>query len=116
MDILSQRQPTAKKNHYCDFCGLLILKGLKYDYSVVKGDDFYIWKNHISCQKLASELDMFDDMDEGLTGETFRENVRESYSFIMSEKYSDIYESKDFEIPDFKDMIEFVKQENSIQP
>ena len=110
MEQISRSKPKARKQHKCDWCKLPIEIGTEYDRALIKYDGhIYTWKNHISCSKIANELNMFDCCDEGLTGEGFQECIKEEYSNIMSEQHSDHYESPDFNIPPFSERLEFVK-------
>ena len=67
MKVLRDKTPVARKEHRCNFCGGVISVGEKYNRqtNVYDGrvDD---WVSHCECSKLACELDMFDDCDEGL--------------------------------------------------
>ncbi len=104
MEIINNtRQVTARKNHKCDYCGLDIKKGEKYEVTTLKNDDgIYDWKNHISCHETATALDMFDFCnEEGLTKEDFTD--------FVSSKYYDYEENKN-NFPDFSEQLEFVKK------
>lgn len=98
----------AKKEHKCDFCLEPIQKGSIYLKSVYKYDDIFSWKNHLCCSEIASKLKMYDDCDEGVTTDDFIESIKDQYSKIMSETQNDIYESKDFVYPKFKERLIFV--------
>ena len=102
MEILSTVYPIAKKDHKCNYCGFIIPKGEKYIYSAIRGDDFYIWKAHFKCQRLAEELEMFDHCDEGVTDNDFYENVNEEYN-----KY---WIDEETGLKTFKERFEFVCQ------
>ena len=52
---------------------------------------------------------MFDNCDEGVTGEDFKENIRTEYQDIMQSKFNELYESKDFSFPVFSEQLSFVK-------
>ncbi|MDZ4726175.1 MAG: hypothetical protein SH817_08455 [Leptospira sp.] len=77
METIVQPRPTkARKVHRCDFCELKIEQGETYERSVHKMDgSVYEWKSHLDCSWIASELNMFDHCDEGLTGEAFQEEI-----------------------------------------
>ena len=76
MEILKQQKQKAKKVHKCDYCGMAIPSGELYEYSAIKnGSDFYIWKNHIDCQKLALKLGLFDECEGEVTSEDFWEGI-----------------------------------------
>ena len=70
--------PKAKKEHICMYCGCTIEKGEVYERQTnVYDGQVYDWVCHTDCQKLAQELRMFDDCDEGLTEEDFLEFVND---------------------------------------
>lgn len=79
--ISEQKTVTARKQHSCDYCGIAIEKGVKYQSAFYKHDGIaYGWKNHTHCQAIADKLKMFDgDRDEGLTGESFKDYITERY-------------------------------------
>jgi hypothetical protein len=77
--IKDAQEVTARKEHICNFCGMPIKVGETYQTATYKADNLYIWKNHISCQKLAYKLNMFDYCDDGVTEEDFREAIWDYY-------------------------------------
>lgn len=78
MEILKNQIQKAKKIHRCDYCHLHIQEGELYEYSAIKnGSDFYTWKAHIDCQKLARKLNMFQDSDEGVNSDIFDSYINE---------------------------------------
>lgn len=79
MIVLSSRKPKARKNHVCDFCLGVIEKGTVYESQTNVYDGLYVWKSHADCTKIANHLNMFDDCDEGLTGEDFQEFITTEY-------------------------------------
>ena len=86
MEVLRTSNPVARKDHHCDFCWDTILKGEKYRFQTnVFDGDIYTWKNHLRCGEIASELNMYDYCDEGLSGEIFRETITEFYYQHRSE-------------------------------
>lgn len=106
METISQTNQKARKEHLCDWCNEKIKVGEKYRRSFCKEDEVYVWKNHIHCEKIAQELNMFDN---GPVSESdFADSIKQEYQKIMSEKYNEIYESKDFEYPNFKDQLDFL--------
>jgi len=110
MQTLSIEKPKAKKQHKCDFCGLIIEVGEVYELQKNASEGtLYSWKSHLSCNEIASKLDMFDNCDEGVTGEDFKEYIREEYQNIMISKFNEIYESRDFSFPIFEEQLSFVK-------
>lgn len=81
VQILSTAYPKAKKDHKCSFCFGIIHSGEEYiKESFVFDGDFYVWKTHIRCADIASELDMYEECyDEGVTAEDFQEIIRCRY-------------------------------------
>lgn len=107
--LMSSDTVKARKEHKCSYCGLKINKGDTYERSgLVFEGSAYTWKSHITCHRLASKLKWFDCCDEGLTGEDFRESVTCHYQIVMSEKFTEQYESKDFKYPSFEDQLKFL--------
>ena len=95
---------TARKSHVCNYCGCVIPVGEKYQISVLKYDGrIYAWKNHKRCAELASALNM--EGEEGVTGEDFYEYITEEFRVINNKLDP---EEKGYEIPSFKDQVEFV--------
>jgi len=107
MEIIRESTPIARKDHKCNFCGGIIPKGEKYMYAVLKYDDMYIWKNHFRCSKIASQLDMFDNCSDGLTGEDFQECIKDEYHNMESEM-SDDNNDVDLGASTFKEMLDIV--------
>jgi len=117
MEMISRTQPKANKNHSCDWCFGTIHKGEVYELQKIATDEGILtWKNHISCGQIATDMDMFDYCDEGLTAEDFQENIQNKYMDIMSEFHNDYYESPEFEYPDFEDQLIAVKLHYKITP
>lgn len=111
MKTISTTERKARKQHMCNYCGLPIEIGETYELQVnINEGELYSWKSHLSCNDIASELDMYDNCDDGLTGETFREYIQEEYRNIMHTEFNEIYESKDFSYPEFYEQLEFVKK------
>jgi hypothetical protein len=87
MDILSTKQHKARKQHRCGLCGNRIEIGDIYTASSIVNDEFYVFKSHPRCEKIAAKLKMYDDCyDEGLTEDSFCESISEAYKDISSEK------------------------------
>ena len=84
MEILKNQIQKVKKIHRCDYCHLHIQEGELYEYSAIKnGSDFYTWKAHIDCVKLAHKLGMFKEAgDEGVTSEFFKESISEYVNYL----------------------------------
>jgi len=90
MQILSETTPTAKKKHRCNFCGLPINPGEKYESQFIENcGDAYPWKTHPSCSALADKLDMYNQCDEGVTEEDFYEIVYSKYRDITGRRSRD---------------------------
>ena len=85
MEILKQQVQKAKKVHKCDWCGTPIEIGETYEYSTIKADNFFIWKNHISCRELTNKLDMWGDYDDGLDEEAFQNYVDIKYCELTAD-------------------------------
>ena len=80
--------PTAKKEHICEFCACKIHIGQKYirQTNVYDGTK-YDFITHQECKEVARKLRMYDDCDdEGLDGESFRENLD---SYVYANHYDD---------------------------
>lgn len=109
--------PTLKKSnkeHKCDFCGQVIEKGTKYYSATYSNPDVYSWKTHKYCMDISSELKMYDDCDEGVTSEDFKENITVEYQRILSEEFNEVYESKAFIYPSFDKQLLFVLNHHKI--
>lgn len=77
----------ARKDHVCNYCGLKIKAGETYTNQTNIFEDLYHWKSHKSCDDLADELGMFEDVDdEGLTGDGFRDYV---WQYLRHNKLDD---------------------------
>ena len=82
METLMYQTPTkAIKEHVCDFCSGIIMKGSTYCKSTHKHDgEIYNWQTHIDCEYIATKLNMYEDCDDdGLTQDDFMENVFEAH-------------------------------------
>jgi len=109
MIILNDTKPKARKTHICNFCDGTIIKGEIYGSQTnVYDGDIYTWKVHIMCAEIAHMLRMYDECDEGLDEDTFRECIDEEFNgaWIKINRY--FYESSDFVIPEFKEKLNFV--------
>jgi hypothetical protein len=106
METISHTTPKARKEHRCDWCWEKIKVGEKYSRTFCKEDYVYVWISHNHCKQIAQKLNMFDN---GPVSESnFEDNIKEEYQRIMSENHNEIYESKDFQTPDFKGQLDFV--------
>lgn len=82
MITISCNTVTAQKPHTCDYCKQSIQTGTEYGVSKHKADgDFYTWKAHLHCIKLASKLGWFDYRD-SLTSDDFIEEVKIEFDNI----------------------------------
>jgi len=90
MDTISSTEPKARKNHKCDWCGLTIKKGEKYQLQILKTETIYNWRNHIRCADIAHKLDMFDYCDDGLSGDSFQETISDEYISIKNIDFEDL--------------------------
>lgn len=107
--IQSARNTKALKEHKCNFCQSKIEKSTMYVKSVHKYEGtVYAWKTHIYCAEIASKLNMYDMVDEGLTGDDFIEAIQYEYSKLMSSTQNELWESPDFEYPKFQGQLQFV--------
>jgi hypothetical protein len=96
----------ARKAHVCNYCGCAIATGETYQTQTLKYDNIYVWKNHLKCAELVSELNI--QGDEGVTSEDFYEHITEEFRQIWIKLDEEFFESKDFVIPSFKEQVEFV--------
>ena len=116
MITLSNSVHKAKKVHKCNFCGLPIEIGETYNRQAnIQDGDFFEWKSHKSCEAIAYELNMFNNCEDGVDEYSFSEDIKNEYQDIMSNSYTEIYESKDFKYPSFKEQLEFVKKHKLIK-
>ena len=102
MEVLDRKNRVAKKEHTCDLCGFKIATGEKYDWQKNVHDGMlYEFKMHLSCLELASKLNMFEQCDDGVTGDDFIEFVAQEYpESIKGLK--------------FRDVLNFVKEKHNI--
>lgn len=117
METISYNKETrANKVHTCNYCHAFIEKGSRYMDGVFKYEgNIYHWRTHKYCNLIADQLKMYDDCDEGVTDEDFREYIDIEYSKIMSEHFNEEYEDKDFKIPNFNDRLMFVLKYHKIE-
>jgi len=107
---ISHVEVKARKNHSCDWCCAKIEVGEVYNKQTFTYDGSILtWKSHLSCISLATELNWFDECDEGLTESDFYENVIQKYMSVMSEEFNEAYESPDFVDPPFLEQLQFLK-------
>lgn len=102
MKVLRDKTPVARKEHRCDFCGEVISVGEKYNRQTnVYDGRVYDWVSHNECSKLACELDMFDDCDEGLDDDGFIDRLNQYvYDNHYDDKIDDI--AKDWQLPRYE--------------
>lgn len=120
--IAYAREYKAIKEHSCDLCGMRISVGEKYMKSTHKFDgDVYDFKTHMYCDKLANQLKMYDDCDEGLTQAIFEEIVYNTYIDLMIKqfpeneinKYSDVIQQ--LRNVKWKDKLHYVIKHTNLQ-
>jgi hypothetical protein len=77
----------ARKNHRCNYCQCTIIIGYTYIKSThVAFGEIYTWKSHQHCEKIAQDLNMFEECDEGLTSSDFIEYIITEYDNIDGPK------------------------------
>ncbi len=108
MKVLSTSKPKARKQYTCEFCYGKIEKNEVYSSQVCVYDTIYIFRTHLACDKIANKLQMYEDVDEELFGEDFRDFIREEFRSIWIAKDTNHFESKEFIIPSFQDQLKFV--------
>lgn len=85
MDVLDAHIRIARKEHKCNYCCGIIKIGEKYDWSKFSNyGEIYEWKAHLSCCDIASELDMADSSDDGITKERFMRIIDDEYNLIRN--------------------------------
>ena len=78
IELLESRTRTARKNHRCDYCGVIIKKGEKYSYQKsIDGGIFYEWHAHLACSRVASGIWDYCDPDDGMSNQDFEDGCRE---------------------------------------
>lgn len=107
MDVISETNQVARKDHKCNYCDAVIPKGENYRRCVLKYDNLYVWKSHQRCEKIAYELKMFDNCDEGVTNEDFYENIKEEFHNLQT--------TEDYEIPDFCGQLDYVCEKYGVK-
>lgn len=77
VEVLKSSHPVANKEHRCQFCGGVIHKGEQYHRQSCAYDGrAYDFINHMECEKIADELDMFGrTWSDGIDGDEFTEYV-----------------------------------------
>lgn len=81
------KQTKARKEHRCNFCNYKIRVGETYEKATYAYDGrVYDWKTHNRCSKLANRLNLYDDVDEGVTMDYFMDAVSETYKDIWIDK------------------------------
>lgn len=94
LTVLRETHPIAKKEHICEFCGCKIQPGQRYVRQTNVYDRIvYDFVTHRECEEVAHELRMYDDCDdEGLDGDSFRENLNAYvYANHYDEHTDDVY-------------------------
>lgn len=109
VETLASNKRKASKEHKCDYCNYSIVIGEIYTNATCKMENtIYTWKNHLKCADVAHKYNWFDDCNDGLDSEAFKESVSCQYSDIMSKYFNDEYESETFILPDRTGMIDFL--------
>ena len=86
MNIIRTVTRKARKEHKCDFCDGIILIAEKYKCQTnVYDRQIYEWKSHLRCNEIVLKLNMYNEFDEGLSRESFREYITEEYYRISDE-------------------------------
>ena len=102
MDMISNVNRKARKEHKCDFCLQKIEKRDVYNAQTnVYEGEIYTWKSHLRCGKIASELRMYDDSGyEGLGSDDFIEYINNAYYDLIG----------NLNVPktDFKERLDFI--------
>lgn len=94
-----QSEVKARNEHRCDFCGDKIIEGEIYCKSTHKNDgDIYDWKTHKNCAWIASKLRMYDDADEGVSGDDFQEHISQEFFDLMINMF-DKEDIKKYNVP-----------------
>ena len=95
MEILEDKYVIARKKHKCSLCNQTILTKEKYRRCTIVNDGIYTFKTHLSCEKLANVMNMYEYCAnfEGLTTEYFEECIwnyfRDNYKrYSSKEKYT----------------------------
>lgn len=82
---INRRNPIARKQHKCNFCGGIIEKGEKNDNATLEFDGtVYTWKSHLHCLNIASEIDDYDE--EGISEDDFATWINE---YVHDNHYDD---------------------------
>jgi hypothetical protein len=109
MEILSTKIRKAKKTHHCNFCNGVITVGEQYEARAIKFDnEFYTWKSHIRCSKIANKLNMYDECEDGVTADDFQEIVMQEYINLQIDK-------ENYPFPEFQEMLNFVCNHHRIE-
>lgn len=107
MKVLSKKEPKARKEHVCNWCGGVIEVGEVYDCSFNSYcGDVYTWKNHKRCMSIAHKLNMFENCDEGVNEEDFQTCITQSFTDLKEEKENIIIIYND--LPKFSDQLDYV--------
>ena len=78
MEVIRTKIRKARKEYRCSFCGCKISKGEQYRHSTNKCDgSLYVWRDHLHCAALCSEIWDYVDPDDGMTSEDFCDAIKE---------------------------------------
>ena len=88
MQEIKSKNPIAKKEHICNWCGSKITIGEKYNRETILLDGrIYDWVSHLDCLELTGLLNMYDyDYGEGINEDIFQECVNE---YIYTNHFDD---------------------------
>lgn len=71
---LVNEERKARKDYACDWCKANIKKGERYNYQKFIFDgDFYEWKSHLACERVAYAIWDYVDPDEGMSSDEFHD-------------------------------------------
>jgi len=101
MTILRSGFHKAKKEHRCNFCNGIIPVGEEYEYQVIKGDGFYVWRSHTRCSWIANKLDMYNECEDGVTSDDFQEYINREFFDLQGDEQNPSY-------MEFKERLDFV--------
>lgn len=77
-EMIAQKNVKARKAHHCDYCGGIIEKGELHDWSKhIFDGDFYEWRCHMACARVASAIWDYVDPDEGMSDQDFMDGCQE---------------------------------------
>jgi len=76
LETICSHERTARRRHWCNYCGSPILSGETYHFSKLADDGrVWTWKSHLRCKELARLIWDYVDPDEGMSAEEFRDGL-----------------------------------------